>query len=107
MNTKNPSSNMAFLPKNGMRRGSPCLFLCKGMRIYLLGEVRAAKDDLPEFVLHLFFFFTVAVDPLDPQFLVETCLSESLTRLPLTESRRRLGFTLLAIRLGPPHLALD
>ena len=45
------------------------------MQIYLLGEVRAAKDNLPEFLLHLFFFFTAAVDPLDPQFLVETCLS--------------------------------
>ena len=98
MNTKNPSSNMVFLPENGMRRGSPSLFSCKGMRIYPLEEVRAAKDDLPEFVLHLFFFFTAAVDPLDPLFLVETCLSESLTRLPLTESRRRLGFTLLVIR---------
>ena len=75
MSTKNSSSNMVFLPENGMRRGSPCLFLCKGMRIYLLGEVRAAKDYLPEFVLHLFFFFTAAVDPLDLQFLVETCLS--------------------------------
>ena len=57
------------------------------MQIYLLGEVRAAKDNLPEFLLHLFFFFTAAVDPLDPQFLVETCLSESMTRPLLTESK--------------------
>ena len=87
MNTKNPSSNMVLLPENGMRRGSPCLFSCKGMQIYPLGEVRAAKDDLPEFVLHLFLFFTATVDPLDPLFLVETCLSESMTRPLLTESK--------------------
>ena len=106
MNTKNPSSNLVFLPENGARRSSPCSPLCLGAAICHLGDVRVTKNDLSVFVLHLFFFFTTAVDHLDPQFLVETCLSESLTRVPLTESRRRLGFTLLAIRLGPPHLAL-
>ena len=75
MNTTNPSTDAVFLPKNGVRCSSSCFLLCIGAVICRLGEVRATNNDLSVFSVHLFFFFTAAVYPLDPQFLVETCLS--------------------------------
>ena len=76
MNSKNPRICALFLRENEMRSSLSCFLLCISIQICRLGEVRATKDDLPAFSVHLFFFFTAAVDPLDPQFFVKVCLSE-------------------------------
>ena len=75
MNSKNPRTDATFFPENGTRGGSPCFLLCISMRILLLVEVRVAQDDLPEYYRICSSIFTAAVDLLDSQFLVETCLS--------------------------------